>query len=51
MHKCVFFIEFSRPETRRVIGAKIFNEINELKKIAIFLCDLVSSVVWEMRHS
>jgi hypothetical protein len=51
MHKCVFFIEFSRPETRRVVGAKILNEIKALKKIVIFFGDLVLNLVWEMRHS
>ena len=37
MHKCVFFTKLLRPETRRVSGTKIANEINELKKSAIFL--------------
>jgi len=38
MYKCVFLNGFGRPETRQVIGTKIFNEINALKKSAIFLC-------------
>jgi hypothetical protein len=38
MCKCVFFCSNGRPETRSTGGAKNFNEINAVKKSAIFLC-------------
>jgi hypothetical protein len=38
MCKCVFFYSKERPETRSTGGAKNFNEINAVKKSAIFLC-------------
>jgi len=49
MCKCVFFCSKGRPETRSNGGAKNLNEINAVKKSAIFLCACIYPYCGEFR--